>query len=58
MPGQIPGHPFLGDQMGPYAQYRITLKLARFAYNWNVGILGLGKMENWVIVKFLLEEIK
>jgi hypothetical protein len=25
---------------------------------WNTGILGSGKMENWVIVKFLLMEIK
>jgi len=25
---------------------------------WNTGILGSGKMENWVIVKFLLTEVK
>ena len=25
---------------------------------WNTGILGSGKMESWVIVKFLLTEIK
>jgi hypothetical protein len=25
---------------------------------WNIGILGSGKMESWVIVKFLLIGIK
>jgi hypothetical protein len=25
---------------------------------WNTGILGSGKMERWVIVKFLLTRIK
>jgi hypothetical protein len=25
---------------------------------WNTGILGSGKMESWVIVKFLLAGIK
>jgi len=25
---------------------------------WNTGILGSGKMENWVIVKFLFTGIK
>jgi len=24
MPGQIPDHPFLGDQMDPYAQYWVA----------------------------------
>ncbi len=33
--------------------YTLTLKgrnLARFAHNWNVGIMGSGKVEKWVIV--------
>jgi len=46
--------------------YPFISKLVCFAYNWNVGmleywntgILGFGKMESWVIVKFLLTGIK
>jgi hypothetical protein len=32
-----------------------SLTIGMLGY-WNTGIMGSGKMENWVIVKFILKE--
>jgi hypothetical protein len=32
-----------------------TIKLVRFAHNWNVGIMGSGKMGYWSIGKIPLD---